>query len=69
MSEQSIVVCISLFYSLSDLDTKSTTDDCQKYIPTTTNITTKSCGTLKLDKTAAYTSSLRFLVSEKSREY
>lgn len=52
MSEQSIVVCTSLFYNLSYLDIKSTTDKCQKYIPTMTNVTTKSRDTLKLDKTA-----------------
>jgi hypothetical protein len=61
-----------LFYNLSYLDTKSTTDECQKYIPTLTNVTTKSCDTLKPDKTAikiiaAYTSTPRFL--DMSREY
>jgi hypothetical protein len=74
MSEQSTVVCTSLFHNIPYLDTKSTTDECQKYIPTMTNVTTKSRDTLKLDKTAikiiaAYTSILRFLdISEKSRE-
>jgi hypothetical protein len=66
MSKQSTVVRTSLFYNLTYPDTKSTTDACQKYIPTMTNVTTKSCDTLKLDKTAikiiaAYTSILRFL--------
>jgi hypothetical protein len=68
MSEQSTVVYV--FYNLSHLDTKSATDECQKYIPTMTNVTTKSRDTLKPYKTAikiiaAYTSILRFL----SREY
>jgi hypothetical protein len=72
MSEQSIVVCTPLFYNLSYLGTKSTTDECQKYIPTMTNVTTKPCDTLKPEKTAikiiaASTSILRFLdMSEKS---
>jgi hypothetical protein len=66
MSKQSAVVRTSLFYSLTYPDTKYTTDARQKYIPTMTNVTTKSCDTLKLDKTAikitaAYTSILRFL--------
>jgi hypothetical protein len=74
MSQQSTVVCTSLFYNLTYPDTKPTTDACQKYIPNMTNATTKSGDTLKPDKTAikiiaVYTSILRFFMSEKPSEY
>ena len=71
MSEQSTLVCTPLFYNLLYLDTRWV----QKYIPAMPNVTTKSCDTLKPDKTAiktmaSYTSILRFLdMLEESREY